>query len=223
MGFVVQSLQMELIEGCQRLARKGFLNSPGDSFSVRVPGRAEMFFATGFEDWAEIGVADVQGVSFSAGQGLHGLHMAVYQGRGDVGAVTVTSSSGASLLTRRGGVLPPLFDEQVRHVGESVASLPEQEQVQLDRLRNALAQGANALLLGERLLCLGMTCERVLFNAELYEKCARAYVIARESGAQTRCIPWLVRFIANRRLLRNERDAAESYRHGRKPEGISGY
>jgi hypothetical protein len=68
-----------------------------------------------------------------------------------------------------------------------------------------------------------MTCDRVLFNTELYEKCSQAYVIAKASGSRIGLIPVWVRIIANHRLLKDERRAAVSYRNGHIPEGISGY
>ena len=68
-----------------------------------------------------------------------------------------------------------------------------------------------------------MTCDRVLFNTELYEKCAQAYVIAKASGNQIGFIPVWVRLIANHRLLRDERHAAECYRNGCIPENMNSY
>ena len=78
------------------------------------------------------------------------------------------------------------------------------------------------MLLGEQLLCLGMTCERVLCNTELQEKCAQAYVIANASGNRIPGDTGVVRLIANRRLLRDEYRAVASYRNGVTPEGIGG-
>jgi hypothetical protein len=68
-----------------------------------------------------------------------------------------------------------------------------------------------------------MTCDRVLFNTELYEKCAQAYVIAKASDRRISLIPPWVRLIANRRLLKDEESASASYRDGRIPEGINAY
>ena len=189
---------------------------------MRILGHAEMMLATGLADWAKIRVVDIETVPFLSTKALPGLHGAIYRQRVDAGAVIVSSPPGARALAGRGGLLPPLFDEQARHIGGSAGQLPDQEHVQTDLLRNALGRGANAVLLGERLLCLGMTCERALFNVELYEKCARAYVVAACAGT-VKSIPWWVRLIANRRLLKNERDAAVSYREGRIPEGLSAY
>jgi hypothetical protein len=68
-----------------------------------------------------------------------------------------------------------------------------------------------------------MTCERALLNTELYEKCARACVIAKASGLPVGLIPVWVRLIAYRRLRKDERRAAASYRSGCIPEGINAY
>ncbi len=225
-------IEAQLLAGCRRLASKGFLNTPADSFSLRVPGSAEMIIASGCKDWREIGVADLQTAPFSIGEGGSGLHAtilhaaishaAIYRERGDVGAVAISSPKGVRLLAHCGGWFPTLFDEQARHIGAPAEPL-DAATVPTDVVRKTFRRGTNAVLLGEQLLCLGMTCERVLCNVELYEKCAQAYVIAKASGNRIRVIPGWVRLIANRRLLRDERRAAASYRNGVIPEGIGEY
>lgn len=219
----LSEIESQFLDGCWRLAAKSFLNTPADSFSMRIPGRTQMLLASGLEDWKQIEFADIHATSLFSGGNPAELHAAIYQGRGDAGAVAISSPEGARLLAKRGGLLPPLFDEQVRHIGTSTAPLPDAKWINKDILKKTFRQGANATLAGEQLLCLGMTCDRVIFNAELYDKCARAYVIARESGGRIERIPLWVRLIANHRLLRNERDAAASYRNGCMPEGISAY
>jgi ribulose-5-phosphate 4-epimerase/fuculose-1-phosphate aldolase len=216
-------IETQLLEGCRRLTSKGFFNTPANSFSMRIPGTMEMILTSGHENWRRIGIADLHADSLLAHEGLSGLHATIYQERADVGAVAVSSPKGVRLLARYGGLLPPLFDEQVRHLGPSVGPLPDEEKAHKDMVRKTFRRGANAALLGERLLCLGMTCDRVLFNTELYEKCAQAYVIAKASGSRIGFIPIWVRLIANRRLLKDERRAAASYRNGQIPGGINSY
>jgi len=231
-------IEAQLLEGYRRLAGKGFLNTPSDSFSMRVPGSTEMIFASGCEDWQEkdwrgkdwrqLAAADLQAVSFSVREGSSGLHaailhVAIYRERADVGAVAISSPKGVRLLAHCGGRFPTLFDEQARHIGAPAKPLADTTIAGADVVRKTFSRGKNAVLLGERLLCLGMTCERVLCNTELYEKCAQAYVIAHASGNRIRVIPGWVRLIANRRLLRDEYRAAASYRNGVTPEGIGGY
>lgn len=216
-------IETQCLEACRRLAGKGFLNTPGDSFSMRIPGNMEMILVSGLEDWRKIGRTDLHSVSLLSTSGLGRLHALIYRERTDAGAVVVSSPKGARLLARLGGLLPAIFDEQVRHIGSSVGPLPDQENADGEMIRKTFRHGANAALLGERLLCLGMTCERVVFNTELYEKCAQAYVIAKASGHRIGFIPIWVRLIANRRLLKDEQRAAASYRNGFIPEGINAY
>jgi ribulose-5-phosphate 4-epimerase/fuculose-1-phosphate aldolase len=213
----------QMLEGCRRLASKGFLNTPADSFSMRIPGQKEMLLISGIENWLQIGIADLGVVPFSTEDAAGSLHGCVYQERGDVGAIAISSPKGVRLLAHSGGVLPLIFDEQVRHIGAAGTSLKDEAVVPKGRVRKAFSRGANATLLGERLLCLGMTRDRVLFNSELYEKCAQAYVIAKASGRRIGCIPFWVRLIASRRLLKDEGVASASYRDGRTPEGIKAY
>ena len=216
-------IQAQVLEGCQRLAAKGFLHTPADSFSMRIPGCAEMIFASAHEDWQRVGIADLETVSLLVEGGRRGLHASIYKERADVGAVVISSPQGVRLLAHYGGLLPPLFDEQVRHIGLSVEPLKDEDDVPARLVRETFRRGTNAALLGEQLLCLGMTCERVLCNTELYEKCAQAYVIAKASGHSIRRIPEWVQLIANRRLIKDERRASASYHEGRVPEGINAY
>jgi hypothetical protein len=116
----------------------------------------------------------------------------------------------ASALHEFGRDMPGVFDEQIRHLGRSVAVL--------DNITTArLGSGANAFILPGQVLCLGMVPERTVFNAELLEKCAKAYVLASCAGLPVGRIPWLVRWIANGRLMKDERRAAADYAMGRTP------
>jgi ribulose-5-phosphate 4-epimerase/fuculose-1-phosphate aldolase len=219
---VRSQIEAQLLEGCRRLAGKGLFCSPTNSFSARIPGGTEMILAQGLEDWGAIESEDLAIVPLSAQVGLSGLHASIYRARADAGAVAITSPAVARLLARSGGVLPPLFDEQIRHLGLSAGSLPDTERA-LEKSEMVFKHGTNAALAGRRLLCIGMTCERAVFNTELYEKCARAYVIARASGTPVSLIPFWVRMIAQRRLLKDERCAAASYGRGCVPETIGSY
>lgn len=216
-------IEAQLLEGCRRLAAKGFFNTPADSFSLRVPGSMEMIMVSGHEDWRQITIDDLHTVSFFVNQGPSGLHASIYEARADVGAVAISSPQGVRLLAHHGGQLPPIFDELVRHVGLPAGLKENEENVPLEMVKKTFRHGANAAPFGEQLLCLGMTCDRVIFNTELYEKCARAYVIARASGNRIGFIPKWVQWIANRRLLKDERRAAASYSDGRAPEGLTAY
>ncbi len=182
-----------------------------------------MLLVSGLENWQEIDSGHLRWSLFSENDYPAALHAAIYQNRGDVGAIAVSSPCGVRLVAEFGGVLPTLFDEQARHIGGSAKPILDRTRAGKERLREVFRRGDNAVLLGSQLLCLGMTCERVVFNTELVEKCARAYVIARATGRPVKRIPWWVRMIAKRRLMKDERNAAISYSHGLRPENVVGY
>jgi ribulose-5-phosphate 4-epimerase/fuculose-1-phosphate aldolase len=215
-------IKEQLLEGCRRLAGKGFLNTQADSFSLRIPGKTEMMLISGSKDWHQVETADVRVVPYSAKDDLSMLHAWIYEERGDVGAIAISSPKWARLLAHSGGVLPPIFDEQVRHIGSS-GLLKGDELTRRECVREMFRRGGNTALFGERLLCLGMTRDRALFNTELYEKCAQAYVIAKAGEGRISRIPFWVRMIANRRLLKDEATAAASYRDGRVPQEVTTY
>jgi hypothetical protein len=90
-------------------------------------------------------------------------------------------------------------------------------------LAAALDITGNALLLRGQPMCLGTTCTRLALNAELFEKCAKAYVLAAAAGGRVKELPWLVRRIANGRLVKDERRAAQAFGRGELPVESSGY
>ena len=72
-------IETQLLDGCRRLAGKGFFNTPVDSFSMRIPGKMEMILASGQIDWRQIGIADLHTASLFSKEGLCGLHASIYQ------------------------------------------------------------------------------------------------------------------------------------------------
>ena len=140
-------------------------------------------------------------------------HQEFYRARPDAGAVLMAAPPWSSALGLVPDPMPALFDEQVRHLGPKVEHYSPQ----------TLQSGANAFLLGDSVLCLGMTLDRLVFNAELLEKCAKAFILAHSTGARLTTIPWWVRLIAGRRLLRDERFAAECHAEGKVPVFKSAY
>ena len=81
----------------------------------------------------------------------------------------------------------------------------------------------NVLLLRGRPVCLGMTPLRLALNAELFEKCAKAYVLAVAGNGRVRPLPWIVRLVANRRLAKDRQRAAVRFVQGHLPEESNGY
>jgi hypothetical protein len=216
-------LEAQFLNACHRLGAKGLLSLSSDSLSTRIPGTTEMIFATAVENWRDLRAPGLTRRRFECDDSLAALHGLIYLERPDVGAIAISSPRGVRLLARSGEALPPLFDEQVRHIGPSNGTSLSEGSLSRERIRSALGRGANATLLGAQLLCLGTTCDRVLFNTELFEKCAQAYVIAKASGIRIGLIPRWVRLVAHQRLRKDERTAAADYMDGKVPAGTSAY
>ena len=196
-----------MLKDAARLVAKGLM-LPGDSLSWRVPGR-DAFLKVTVQTFGGL-PALAEEIAIGPGD-KHGW---VYGDRQDVGAVLLSSQPWAAAIGQLGVVMPGLFDEQIRHLGKSVGPTFSGA---------SLSGGANAFLLEGRVLCLGMTMARLVCNAELLEKCAKAFVLAYGTGQRVHHIPWLVRMIANRRLLRDERYAAQCHLGGEEPQLASAY
>ena len=138
--------------------------------------------------------------------------------RADVGAVAVGGGKFGRTLAAFGGRMPVLFDEQARHLG----IMGEASAAPAD-LAAALRRGGNVALVGALPVCLGMTAKRLALNAELFEKCAKAYVLARAAGGPTHAPAWWARAIAGRRLIKDERRAAQRFAEGLPPEDNDRY
>lgn len=146
------------------------------------------------------------------------IHAAVYGAREDVGAIAVGGGSYGRCLADFGGFMPQVFDEQARHLGGM--PIPNND---LGAMPLSLREGGNAILVREAAVCLGMTAIRLALNAELFEKCAKAYVLAVATGGRVKPLPWLVRFVANRRLRKDEMRASRRFSKGLLPEETKGY
>jgi ribulose-5-phosphate 4-epimerase/fuculose-1-phosphate aldolase len=148
------------------------------------------------------------------------LHAAIYRCRNDAGGVLIGQTPWSLALASIGARIPTLFDEQARHIGSAGKPIALGRH---SRLLRALEGGGNVAVYGDRRICIGTTPSRVVFNAELFEKCAKAFVITHTSGARVRKLPRWVRYIAGARLRRAQKRAALSYAAGRIPEGMDTY
>jgi hypothetical protein len=197
-----------------RLRAKSLFGEPGDSVSVRVPGRKELLLALPDTD-------ELRLVSFDhEGDEAAGFQAAVYRTREDAGAVLVGSTPWSAALASLGTAVPTLFDEQARHIGTMRDPVPVGRR---RRALKALRGGCNISLYGDQRICIGTTPDRVVFNADLFEKCCKAFVIACASGNRIHEVPALVRYIAGGRLKKDQERAMASYQQGRIPEGMDAY
>ncbi|MBV8500275.1 MAG: hypothetical protein JO006_00995 [Paucibacter sp.] len=194
-----------------RLTAKGLLQE-GDSLSCRLPASGEMLSLV--HRVGEPGL--VQRTALEQGAAAMPVHALLYAARQDAGAALLARLPWAGALAVSRDTMPGVFDEQLRHLGARVRPIKAIAPA-------AVADGANAYITPQGVLCIGMTLERLIFNAELLEKCAKAYVLARVSGHAVGTIPWLVRWIATGRLRRDQRRAGEHHARGEAAPRSVGY
>lgn len=194
-----------------RLAGRGLLAGDGAGVSLRQPGAAAMWIG-------RAGDASPRRVALDAAAGPDRVHAAVYAARADAGAVAVGGGHYGRSLLPFGGALPQVFDEQARHLGPMSAAAND-----VDALAGSLHRGGNVGLLAGQPVCVGTTATRLALNAELFEKCATACVLAMAAGGRVRPLPWWVRWVANGRLRRDAERAAARFAAGLLPEESRGY
>jgi ribulose-5-phosphate 4-epimerase/fuculose-1-phosphate aldolase len=197
-----------------RLARQGLLAPEGATVSLRDPASATLLLL----DAAGREALQCPIENAAAKTGAAAAHAAIYRLRGDVGAIAAGGGYFGAALADFGGRLPQIFDEQARHLGRMGAPART-----VAALAPELRQGGNAVLLEGLAVCLGVNCARMLHNAELFEKCAKAYVLAAASGARVGTLPWWVQRIVHGRLRRDERRAAQRIARGLLAEEARGY
>ena len=206
-----------LDDAWQRLHDRHLLGADG-SLSMRLPGEAVMLLRA-----AHVAGGSLVRVALDKAQGEAAVHAAIYLTRADVGAIGVGGGAFGRTLAAFGGGLPQVFDEQARHLGHTAEPLlaigPD---LPMDA-RRCLATGGNLWVCGQRLAILGTTEHRLVLNAELAEKCAKAYVLAAGTGDRVHTLPWWVRRIANGRLRKDQARAAARFASGQAPEESNGY
>ena len=210
------AIERELGLAAARLSGKGLLK-PGDLLSQRIPER-EAFLRVRIEAGSDVPV-DFEWLSLAGVS--DDLHHRIYKARPDVGAIAAGRPTWTSWLSRIDLSMPGIFDEQIRHLGVEArrvgmcsgdgGALPD------------LGSGANAWCLDDVVLCFGMGLERLLLNIEILEKCAECFVLAQTASADVRRIPWLIRYIANGRLRKDQKDAAARHLRGERSIMKAGY
>ena len=206
---VEQQAHSQLTEAVTRLRSKEMYRHANDSLSLRVPGMSDFLLLNG--DSEECRRQSVDSDS---------IHAFVYRNRPDAGAVLLGATEASQQLGEMSATPPILFDEQARHIGRTgqVASADD-----LDCLKTSLRRGSIAAIIGEQCLRIGTTAQRLVFNAELFEKCATAFLIAGSCGRPLRTIPAWVCWIAGRRLQKDKRSAARAFAAGEFPQDTNAY
>jgi len=213
---IEEALREQWLQLRERLRARRLLGDHA-SLSLRIPASQAMWFGSPTDAAPRRVMRSSLPVAGSAAADSP-LHAAAYAARADVGAIAIGGGEYGLCLADFGGAMLQVFDEQARHLGPMGPATANEA-----GMPHSLAGGGNVLLVQGRVVCLGMTATRLALNAELFEKCAKAYVLAVASGGRVRPLPWLVRFIANRRLRKDERRARQRLAQGLLPEEAKGY
>ncbi|TGL18945.1 aldose epimerase [Leptospira yanagawae] len=224
---------IELQDLWNRLESKGMFQRDAVSLSFLLPGMGSFLLmakAEGKKTKPYIGIHSVQipntrsnvGSTFESLPSLIRFHAELYSIRPDVGAIVRFNPPWSSKLAYLDHPLPLVFDEQCRQLGAPVHQLPVGPNGNLIA-SEILLSGANGFLLGHEVIITSVTREKAIYNCELIEKCAKAYLLAIATGGTVRNIPWFVRLIAKQRLLKDEKKAARFYKRGERPSGFKAY
>lgn len=203
-------------QAAARLVGRGFAKS-GVVLSQRIPEQNALVSAV-IDTGADTTVQCVWTTLEAAPVGLHGC---LYVARHDVGAIFAGPLKWAGALALMNMSLPAVFDEQVRHLGVEVSRVAVRSTDGVPAA--ALGNGANAYCLDDIALCFGMSLERLMANIEILEKCAESFVLAHSASAKVSRIPWLIKFIANGRLKKDQKDAASRHLRGERAIIKAGY
>ncbi|TGM54415.1 aldose epimerase [Leptospira biflexa] len=225
--------EWEIHDLWNRLESKGLFQNEAVSLSFLLPGLGQfilMVKGEGKKSKPMVWIHSIQNPNTMVGDknDIHFLpslirfHADLYSERPDVGAIVRFSPPWSSKLSYLDHPLPLVFDEQCRQLGASVNQLPLDSNGKL-LPSPVLHSGANGFLLGEEVVITSVTREKAIYNCELIEKCAKAYLLAIATGGSVRKIPWFVRFIAKSRLLKDEKKAMEFYKRGERPTGFKAY
>jgi len=219
-----QNILEQVVAISRLLTEKGLLMGTGGNVSARLPGQAAMAVTPSNFDYLQMAPEDVCVVSWEGGKELQALagthkpsiespmHAAIYQARPDAAVVVHTHQPFASACALVGQDIPALFDEQVRFLGRSVEVVPYAPSgtgfLKGNIVRKLRSMSNAYLLQNHGALLLGPDAERTLFNVELLEKCAQAYLLALYTEARIARIPLPIREIIFARLRSDQKKAA---------------
>ena len=195
-----------------RLQKKHLLLNNNSAISTRIPGSNLIWFGLKNDDAPVL--IDLYSNLTDASESSHQV---VYRLRQDICAIASAHGHFGQQLHALTGTMPGVFDEQIRHLGclRANNSYAETE-------RN-LRHGTNLICIDNECLVLGMTAERLMLNAELFEKCATACTLAYASGKTLTKIPWIIRYLALGRLRKDQKNARKKVARGDLPDQSVGY
>jgi L-ribulose-5-phosphate 4-epimerase len=209
--------KQQIVATAQELVRRGHLMATGGNVSLRILGQAALAITPSNLDYMAMTTEDVCILDFNLEplEGKRkpsveaGMHVAIYQVRGDVNAIIHTHQVYTSALTLIKAPIPALFDEQARFLGRKVKIIPYAPSgtgLLKNKIAKQVRDHSNAYMMQNHgALIFGHEIERAVHNVEILEKCAVAYLLALCSERKVSKIPLAVREIAFARLRKDQK------------------
>jgi len=185
------AVKLEVVEACRQLVAKGLVAGANGNVSCRCD--QAVVITPSRIPYSRLEPQDVVVIDFEADL-LEGelppssetlAHLAIYRARPDVGAVIHTHSVFASALAVAGLEIPPIVDEQVVALGGGVpvaAYAPAGSQELAEAAGEALGKGNAVLLRNHGAIAAGRDLAEAVAHAELVERLAQIYIMARLLG-----------------------------------------
>jgi len=198
------SIRKKVVDCCRWLCRYGYFGShlsAGGNVSVRVPDERILVITPSGKPYMDLTPSDICVADFDENRidGTHapsmetGMHIGIYENRTDVGAVVHTHQTYASVFALLNLAIPPLFDEVVMAIGNSVDVIPyalSGSSRLAKNVKQAVSNGCYCYTLQNHgALNLGVTLEEAWKNAELVEKTAQVYHQALCTGRTITTLP----------------------------------
>ncbi|WP_319409182.1 class II aldolase/adducin family protein [uncultured Desulfosarcina sp.] len=194
----------DVIDCCQWLCRHGYfgsLLSAGGNVSVRIPDQPVLVITPSGKPYMELVPEEICVVDFDlnpiagdlAPSIETGMHVGIYQSRGDVGAVVHTHQAYASIFALINQAIPALFDEVALSIGETVDVVPyalSGTPELVENVKRTVVNRCNCFIMQNHgALNLGKNLEKAWKHAELLEKTAQAYYHALTTGKPVTTLP----------------------------------
>jgi L-ribulose-5-phosphate 4-epimerase len=208
-----------LVETAQELTAEGLLMATGGNLSMRAKDHTAFAITPSDRNYLEMKPEDICIMDAEAGQ-IEGalkpsveskMHAAIYNERQDVNAIIHTHQALASALALIKAPIPALFDEQVRFLGRRVEIIPYAPSgtgMLVKQVAKHVRNHNNAYLLQNHgALIFGDSMERAIENAQVLEKCAKAYLLSLLTDRKISRLPVPIREIIFRMLREDQKRA----------------
>lgn len=210
-----------IVETAKLLTAEGLLMATGGNLSIRTEDKKAFAVTPSNLDYREMIPEDICILTLAV-KPIEGhrkpsvesrMHAAIYHERKDVNAIVHTHQAIASALSLINAPIPALFDEQVRFLGRSVEIVPYAPSgtgALVNQVVKKIRNHNNAFLMRNHgALVFGDSMDRAVDNAQILEKCAKAYLLALLSERKVSRIPMPIRELAFQ-MLRKDQKVAKS-------------